>query len=436
MQPARRRLTPLHTFLGAHWVSALGNSFAAVALPWFVLQTTGSVAQTGVAAAAGFVPQLVAGVFGGVLVDRAGPKRMAMFADVASAVCVALVPLLHTTVGLSFGWLLALIALGALLDVPGASAQRALMPALADASAVSRDRANASFEVAYSTTDLLGPVLAGILITASGAETALWLNAASFAVSAAVVGLAVPRGMGEPDGPSQDMAADATGVLRTYLADVGTGLRFLAAEPAVRLIAVGFLFVNIIVQPLFTVVLPAFADQGAGGAVSLGALATAAGAGGLVGTLGYGWWGARVSRRRWWLAGFLVSPFFYWLIAAGASAAIVGIGLFLTRCVTAGMQPMSVTVRQERIPPRLRGRVFAASSAVAVLAAPLGTIGAGVLIERAGLRPAIFIMAVTGQALGVAMLFVPAVRSLDVRGAYAQSSRAVDPISKQAQRPA
>src|SRR5215213_1324814 len=111
--------TPILALLGANAVSETGNVLAFVAMPWFVLQTTGSAAKTGLTGGAFLLAAVVAGVVGGPVLDRIGFKRASIVADLASAVAVASIPLLFHTIGLAFWELLALVFLGGFLASPG-----------------------------------------------------------------------------------------------------------------------------------------------------------------------------------------------------------------------------------------------------------------------------------------------------------------------------
>ena len=123
---------PLVTLLASNALSITGNVMTQVAVPWFVLQTTGSPARTGIAGFFQFLPVVIAGFFGGTLVDRLGYRRTSVFSDVASGATVAAIPLLFATVGLEFWQLLSLVFLGALLDSPGETARSALVPEAAE----------------------------------------------------------------------------------------------------------------------------------------------------------------------------------------------------------------------------------------------------------------------------------------------------------------
>src|SRR5262249_29445292 len=102
------------------------------------------------------------------------------------------IPLLYAIVGLAFWQLLAPVFLGALLAIPGLTARRSLLPELAGLGGLQLESVSASFEGIQYLAHLVGPVAAGLLIVWLGVANVLWLDAASFAASAALVGLAVP----------------------------------------------------------------------------------------------------------------------------------------------------------------------------------------------------------------------------------------------------
>ena len=85
-----RRRGPLVALFAANAISMAGNVAALVAIPWFVLQTTGSASRTGITAAAAIVPVVVSGIFGGTIVDRLGYRRTSIVADLAHQGATAL----------------------------------------------------------------------------------------------------------------------------------------------------------------------------------------------------------------------------------------------------------------------------------------------------------------------------------------------------------
>ncbi len=402
-----RAAAPLLALLAANAVSLVGNALTAVALPWFVLQTTGSAGRAGLVAAAALLPAVVGGVFGGTVIDHFGFKRTSIVADLIGGLAVAAIPLLHGTIGLPFGTLLGLVALGALLDIPGLTARRSLLPELAADARWPLARANAAFESNNQLSFLLGPPIAGLLIAWLGATNVLWLDAASFAVSAGLVAALLPAPALAPAPPEKPS--------RGYFSEVAAGLRFLRDDRLLLALAVILMASNALAAPLFAVYLPVYATETTGRATTVGLAIGTVGVGGLIGAIGFGAVGHRLSRRGLWLAGFLVGPLPLWVLATPLP---LPVPLLLGSLAIGGLamgpiNPLLVTVRHERIPVALRGRVFAAFSALAVAAQPLGTALGGWLVQAAGLQLGLLLSAIGSQLVGLIALSLPILHRLD-----------------------
>jgi MFS family permease len=172
--------TPLYAVLSANAVSQVGDMMVVVALPWFVLQTTGSVVQMGFAAAAVGIGTLLSSISGGPLVDRFGFRRASILLDVTAGAAVAAVPLLFWADVLPFWLLLTLAFLISVLNAPGDLARRALVPTLARWAAMPLERANAVDTAIPRLAQLAGPIIGGVLVAAAGAANVLLLDAATF----------------------------------------------------------------------------------------------------------------------------------------------------------------------------------------------------------------------------------------------------------------
>ena len=192
MPTALAKKLPLVALLSANVLSLTGNRTHLCAIPWFVLQTTGSVAKTGIVAFFATVPALLASFLSGPLVDRWGHRRTSIVADVASGSTIALIPLLHGIGGIAFWQILALTFLGARLDVPGELARDSLVPDLATRAGIGSNVSMLRTNFSGRTSGLLGPPLAGVLVAFAGPSMALTLDAATFAISAALIAWCVP----------------------------------------------------------------------------------------------------------------------------------------------------------------------------------------------------------------------------------------------------
>src|SRR5947209_5316139 len=171
--PARR--LPITALTTAGIVSLTGSMLTNVAITWFVLQTTGSAAKTGLTGIFAMLPFIIGGVFGGALVDRLGFTRMSVLADLTSGLTIALIPLLYHSFGLAFWQLLALTFLANLFNTPGNTARQSLVPDLAALAGMRLERANALVQSIPRFATLFGPPLAGVLIALFGASNVLWL---------------------------------------------------------------------------------------------------------------------------------------------------------------------------------------------------------------------------------------------------------------------
>lgn len=394
---------PVFGLLLANVISVTGNMLSLIALPWFVLETTGSAALTGLVGFFFALPAFVAGVFGGTLVDRVGYKRMSIISDVISGVGVAVVPLLYQTIGLAFWQLAAFVFLGALLDVPGMTARRSMIPELSKLGGIRLERTNSAFESIQYVSLLLGPPLAGLLIAWIGASNVLWINAATFVVSASIVAAAVPSA------PARHDPTSSTG----YFSEMIAGLRFLRADRVLIALAISLAITNFLGSSLFSVLLPVYVQDTYGQATALGAMGAAFGIGALAGSAAYGAFGHRLSRRLIWIVGFMTTPLALWMLTATSWLPAIISVMVISAFFSGPINPMMVTIRHERIPEGLRGRVFSTYSAIALGISPFGMLLAGYAIEVVGLQVTVVIIATWLQLFAVVSFFVPAFREMD-----------------------
>ena len=396
-KPGARR--PLYAMLAANFVSFIGNEFSYIAIPWFVLETTGSAALTGVVAATSVVPLILSGLFGGVLVDRLGYKRSAVLSDVASAVNVALIPLLHLTVGLPFPALLALVFLGAILDAPGATARQSLYPDLVAAAGMPLERANSIWMIASRTSGLLGAPLAGLLIAGFGADFVLWIDATSFVVSSVILSTLVPGKRRE-----QRETTSAS----TYFEDLAEGFRFIRGDRLIVWLLVTSTVGSFLAEPIYSVILPVLARQEFGSALDLGFMFAALGGGSVIGAALYAVGGHRMPRRFVLIGGFLVRALTFWIIVPIPPVWVISASIVVNAIALEPVNPLSMTILQERVPERMRGRVFGTIRAIGMATMPAGMLLYGFLLEGIGLRATLYVLAAVNLALPIGMLFVPA----------------------------
>lgn len=396
------RRAPLYALYAADTISLSGNAVAQIAIPWFVLTETGSATLTALVVFFNFVPIVLAAFFGGVVVDRLGFRTTSVVADLASSAAVAAIPLLHTAVGIEIWQLMALVFVGALLDAPGATARAALFPDAVELARVPMERASGFRSGIQQGSQLVGAPLGGLLVAAFGATGALWLDAASFLVSAALVVFFIPR----------PHAAEGEAARGRFFSELADGLRFIWRRPLVKALLLMVLLSNLVEAP-GTVVLAVFAEEEYGSAANFGLLVGVLGGAALAGALAYSAIGHRLPRRRTFLVCFSVVPVSYLGLAALPPLPIALVALAVGGFAAGPINPLLFTVMTEIVPSELRGRVYGAVRAGAWAAIPLGIMLGGVMVASVGVAATFLAMGVLLAAVVGYGFFNPAFREMD-----------------------
>jgi MFS family permease len=409
---ARSRI-PISALLTANTLSFMAEAIAMVAIPWFVFDLTGSYAAMGVVGFATFLPRVVATFLGGQVVDRIGFRTASIASDVLSGLSVCGIPLLAATGNLTFSWLIVLVIAGAFFDGPGATAKDAMVPELAAAADIGLDRVNAFFQGARRLSLFIGPVVAGFLIAWVGASNVLWVNAVVFALSAVVTLTLIPPVATPPQ--EEDRPA-------SFWANTLVGFRFLRQHPLMLWLACIVGLMNFLDAPLATVQLPALVREHYDSAEQLGILLGVDGGGSVVGALVFSAIAPRLSRRRTFIACFAVVGLMF-LVIATAPPYPLAVGAMLIMGIAGGpLNPILMSIRQERVPLTHRARVFGTTTAIAFVAIPLGQLAGGFLIEWLGVRIVIAGVAAIYLTVVASFVFNPVLHEMDQQPAFSTSS--------------
>jgi len=388
----RRGLGALTALLSAHAVSQTGNVVTAFAIPFYVLELGGSGLEVGIAAFFATAPVVIGGPLGGVVVDRVGHRRASIVADLVSGGAVLAMPVLALTVGLPFWALLGLVFAAGLLDTPGQTARRVMLPALTDRAGVRIERSVGLLDGSDRLARLVGATVAGLLVATIGPVATLFVNAATFAVSALVTRLGVPA----TPAPAVDAGeAAASAAPESYWSDLADGFRFVVGDPLMRLVVALVLVTNLFDAARASSMVPLYANERLGGAAALGLLVAVMGGAALVGNVAFGFVAHRVPRRVTFavcfaLAGGPPNAAF----ALGAPLPVLVAAVALAGLAAGALNPILGAVQFERVPGRMRGRVFGLVNAGAWAGVPLGALLGGIAVDTIGFTAAFGVVAV------------------------------------------
>ncbi|WP_203598803.1 MFS transporter [Streptomyces sp. SID7909] len=383
--PGTRSLRPLVGVLTAMAMSLTGTRISVVALPWFVLVTTGSAGRTGLVAFCEMAPYVVVKVFTGPLVDRTGPRAVSWTTDLASATAAAAIPVLHVLHALSFPLLLGLVALIGAARGPGDLAKEVMVPEAAERGRVPLERATGLSGVIERLASTVGMAAGGSLVALLGPLTALAVNAGCFALGSVVIRIALPRGAER----SADDAPDAAEETEPgYWQRFGEGFAFLRGEPLLLAAIVMICVTNLLDAAFTSVLAPVWARDSGNGPTAIGLMGGVMGAGGFAGSLIAAVVAHRLPRRLVVLGGFLLAGAPRFLVLASGAPLWGVLAVFAVSGFGAGfVNPVLGAVLVERVPRRMLGRVNALGDSLAWAGIPLGGLLVGAAVTATGLMP-------------------------------------------------
>jgi MFS family permease len=417
--PARRSLFANRDFsllFGGSSISAFGDQFTLVALPWLVLKLTGSPAALGVVLAVMAFPRAAFMLIGGAVVDRMSPRRVLLGARAANAACIVILAALVLAGAIQM-WMIYLLALGIGLSTAFAyPAGSAILPQL-----VKLDQlrpANAAFMGMRQLSMIGGPVLAGFVIAlgarhqasaqalpdASGLGTAFGIDATTFMFSLA--SLALVRIHGDSHPPK------TTGGV---FASIAAGVRYVWADVPLRAFVIYASFVSVFVGGPVQVGLPVLADTRLDlGAASLGILMTANGAGMLAGSFLTG-----LAQRA--MRGYLGVMVLCFDSLAGLTLAALtlvhttwfGAALLLCTGLLGGIVQIAIfTWIQQRVSQAMMGRAMSILMFTFMGLGPLSAAAAGALLKIISLAELFGIAGLALTAIALCCLASPQMRSI------------------------
>jgi MFS family permease len=356
-------------------ISYLGDQFTTIALLWFVLQLTGSGVAISLVLLCFQLPSILMGPLLGTLLDRWQPRLVMGIDNCARALLIGAIPVL-SWLGVLQLWQIYVLALlaGALSPATGAGI-RVILPHLVPEEALERANARASTSLQFAS--LLGPALAGILVTQFGGAFALLIDAVSFLFMGLLV-FSLP--------PISHPLRGETSLGKTNWL---SGFDLLVRKKEIRLLTSLSVIFFFSYGPL-EAALPLYSDRILhAGAQGYGLLWTGFGVGALAGALFTSFVAARfrpgMSQP---LIAILWGAFLCPLMIFH-SLPLALLCLALGACAWAPYVPIEASLLQRLIPPSMRGQVFGARLALTTAATPLGTLMGGLLLQY--LSPAVVI---------------------------------------------
>lgn len=376
-------------------LSNLGDGVRLAALPLFAVTVTDSPLLVAGITATTFLPAVLLGPLGGVVIDRVDRRRLLvggqLLRGVAGLVFVGM--LVTGDGGIAAVYLLAVVLGAGEVIVDGAA--QAVVPQLVPPSLL--ERANARLIRAQLVLDdMVGAALGGVLFTL-GPVVPFAVDAATFLLGAGAVsrmrGPLPPGPAAGPGGPAPatDVAeAPEEGVApsRTLGGELRDGLRHLLDDDLLRPMALTLGLTNLANATGVSVLVLLVVDELGAAEATYGAVLAAGAVGGFAGSLVAERVVARIGRARTLVGAVGATAVTNLALGLAPTAAVVAGAFALHLCAVVVFNVPARAVRQEVTPSHLLGRVVTSFRAVGYLGVPVGAVLGGLVTGGLGVRAA------------------------------------------------
>ena len=399
-----KKKTPLVLHQVSNFASGLGNSILMITIPWLILQETRSPAFAGLVAAISAIPGLIISPIGGWLVDHVGRRAVSVCADLLSSLAVFAFPIVALTYGLSSFSILLIAVVGAIFDPAGYTARKTLLTDVAKASEIELDRLNGIHDGFMGISWILGPAVGAGLISTVGAINSFWVAGGLFIFAAITIAFLRVGNLGkEARDLAEKMGEKSDRSLRV-------GFQVLWRDKLLRTLTIAILVIAAVYLPTETLVLPAYFEEQDNPA-GLGIVISALAAGSTIGSFGYGWISARMSRKNLVRATLIGTA-----VSIVPMALLPPLPLFLLAAFLLGLSwgpfnPLETSLIQQRVPADQQGRVFGVQTAVFYTAPPLGMVLAGLSVESYGVSTTYIVLAAILTVTAIFALLTKSLRS-------------------------
>ena len=388
-----------------HLISHAGDAVFMIALPWLMLDITGSKSLTSLVSMSAYLPAVLFGLFAGVVVDRYNRKWIMIYSDILRALLVAVIPL-----SLIYGFISPLLIGAITFSLSSFSAffypaRDSLIPHIVTAEEL--PAANSAISVSGQMSHLLGPLFAGIGISIFGLRHLFTADAISFLFSILLISLIV--------GPARKLTIEKHPPKWQGIVE---GLTYVNSQKGLRLLLILTFVNNIFIMGPAIIGLPVFvrevltSDFGV-----LAKLEVAMAAGMIVGSFVF--WKAEknISPISILLFGIVMDGITYTLLFFADTSFIAILVLIIHGIGIPLITVSRTTIIQAVVPDEFRGRLFSMIY-MAVMGTTAISVGlTGFILEFIG-ADSLFLLIGVGAASTVIIGFNPALREMNVNNRF------------------
>jgi MFS family permease len=394
------KLLAMSAFFGS-----VGNSAVHVAIPWLVLETTGSSAQAGIVLGLSGLSVIFTAPLIGGLIAILGARPVSVWADIISGTSVLLFPIIGTLFGLNIASLLVIAIFGAMFDPAGGTARKSLIQPVVEKEGLSLTKFNGTYEAVATIGTVIGPTAAALAISVIGINATFYVIAVVFVFASATASL-IPVITVRGDKGKVFSVSNVVGETRLGVSTLWRD------KPLLSLVGL-YTMLTAIYMPVESIVLSRY-FQDLDEPQTLGFVLSAMSVGIVIGALQFHRAVRILSPRNL----VVISMSLIGAVVCGMAflpSAIAFIGLGLALGLAFGpVSPLTNYLVQRRVPQHLHGPVFGTQFSLTHLALPAGTLALGLIVQSVSIAPLLFVIGALFIAVTLLVGFFGPLRGLSV----------------------
>ena len=399
----QRKVAPFVLTQLASFTSVTAGSMVFIAIPWIALEISGSAASAGLVVALTAIPGLIVIPVIGSLIDKFGRRRVAIWAEIVTAVLTMILPLVALLFGLNLFWLILLATLKNVIAPGGPTARKSLVPDVAIPAKMTLDRANSIHEAVFATGFAFGPALATFCIALIGSANTFFVVAFFGAVSGLLASLIRVVEQHEENDETEK---------EPFLKYAVQGFKVLFATPSVLVMMSAIVILAVVYLPTEMVVLPAYYTS-LGDPEGLGLLISTMAAASILGALFFEQIHKYLSYSTILRIGILGVPLAMLPMSQLPPQWAMIVGAIVLGLAWGPLLPLLNTVIQKKIPANKRGRVFALEMAIWNAGPLISMVAVGSAVDGFGIKPTYTFLASSVMIAGVIISFNRHIKKLN-----------------------
>lgn len=373
------------------FVSLIGTWIQTVAQSWLVFQLTNSAFLLGVVGFLSSIPIFVLSLFGGVLADRVNKRNILIFTQVTFMFLAFLLAILTQFKLITPLQIMFIALFNGIVMAFDAPARQSIVVELVGKKHLFN--AIALNSVAFNSSRIIGPAIAGVLVSVIGMSGCFYLNGASFlAVIIALFYIKLGTGKARNN--------------NSALKDLKEGLVFISRHPLI-LALVSMVGAMSLFGISYVILMPVFVNHVlAAGVRGLGILMSSTGLGALIGALILARLGDFKYKGRLLIGSAFLFSLSLIIFSLSKNYALAVFSLILVGCTSVIPIALINTLLQINVPDEFRGRVMSLFMITFAGIMPFGNLISGGLAQALGVSAALFFCGLTCLALFALINFV------------------------------